>query len=64
MEVKKYIEDNILVFDGAMGTMLQNKGLKLGEHPDVLNITEKEKQDMAKRNFLLIRMLLAMPRQI
>ena len=41
MEVRDFIKENILVFDGAMGTMLQNKGLKLGEHPDVLNIEER-----------------------
>jgi len=38
--IKEYIKDNILVFDGAMGTMLQKKGLKLGENPETLNITE------------------------
>ncbi|MBS5925871.1 MAG: homocysteine S-methyltransferase family protein [Clostridium sp.] len=43
MEVKKYLEDNILVFDGAMGTMLQKKGLKLGENPELLNIKDKDK---------------------
>lgn len=42
MDVKKYIEDNILVFDGAMGTMLQKSGLKLGENPEVFNIKERE----------------------
>ena len=25
--LKEYIKDNILIFDGAMGTMLQKKGL-------------------------------------
>ena len=35
--LKEYIKDNILVFDGAMGTMLQKTGLKLGENPEVLN---------------------------
>ncbi|VYU63413.1 Methionine synthase [Clostridium paraputrificum] len=43
VEVKKYLEDNILVFDGAMGTMLQKKGLKLGENPELLNIKDKDK---------------------
>lgn len=38
--LKKYIKDNILIFDGAMGTMLQKKGLKLGENPELLNIKE------------------------
>lgn len=31
-----------LVFDGAMGTMLQNAGLKAGELPEVLNTTNEE----------------------
>lgn len=43
VEVKKYLEDNILVFDGAMGTMLQKKGLKLGENPELFNIKDKDK---------------------
>ena len=38
MEIRELIKDNILVFDGAMGTMLQKNGLKLGENPEVLNI--------------------------
>ncbi len=33
--------DKLLFFDGAMGTMLQNKGLKLGQLPEVLNIEQK-----------------------
>lgn len=41
MDLKDFIEKNILVFDGAMGTMLQKKGLKLGENPELLNIKEK-----------------------
>lgn len=40
MGLKEYIKDNILIFDGAMGTMLQKKGLKLGENPEVLNLNE------------------------
>ncbi|MDD6795798.1 MAG: homocysteine S-methyltransferase family protein [Clostridiaceae bacterium] len=42
MEIKEFIKDNILVFDGAMGTMLQKNGLKLGENPERFNIEEKE----------------------
>lgn len=42
MNVREYIKDNILVFDGAMGTMLQNLGLKLGENPEIFNITHRE----------------------
>lgn len=40
--LKEYIKDNILIFDGAMGTMLQKKGLKLGENPELLNIKEPD----------------------
>ncbi len=35
--------DNFLLFDGAMGTMLQNVGLKAGELPETLNISAPEK---------------------
>lgn len=42
MNVREYIKDNILVCDGAMGTMLQNSGLKLGEYPETFNITNGE----------------------
>lgn len=42
MEVKEFIKNNILVIDGAMGTMLQNKGLKLGENPEKINIENRE----------------------
>lgn len=43
MTFKKYMKENIVVFDGAMGTMLQKKGLKLGEVPETLNITQRDK---------------------
>ena len=29
----------VLLLDGAMGTMLQNAGLKLGDRPETLSIT-------------------------
>ncbi|MGL4850498.1 MAG: homocysteine S-methyltransferase family protein [Clostridium sp.] len=42
MDVRKYLEEEILVFDGAMGTMLQSAGLKLGEIPEKYNIEKRE----------------------
>lgn len=36
------LKSGILIFDGAMGTMLQSKGLKLGELPDIININSPE----------------------
>ncbi|MDO5562108.1 MAG: homocysteine S-methyltransferase family protein [Synergistaceae bacterium] len=35
-------KDRIMILDGAMGTMLQSKGLKTGEIPELLNITRPE----------------------
>ncbi len=35
--------NNFLIFDGAMGTMLQNSGLKSGELPETLNLTAPDK---------------------
>ncbi len=43
MDIREYIEKNVLIFDGAMGTQIQKKGLNLGEVPETLNITSKEK---------------------
>ncbi len=43
MDFKEYVKQNIVIFDGAMGTQLQKKGLKLGEVPEALNITDKDK---------------------
>lgn len=42
MNFKEFLNDNIVVFDGAMGTQLQKKGLRLGQVPEVLNITDIE----------------------
>lgn len=35
---KKLLEERILVFDGAMGTMLQRAGLRSGECPEAYNL--------------------------
>lgn len=43
VELNSYYKNEVLIFDGAMGTMLQSLGLKAGELPEVLNITEREK---------------------
>jgi 5-methyltetrahydrofolate--homocysteine methyltransferase len=36
------IRDRVLVLDGAMGTMLQERGLKAGQSPEELNLTMPE----------------------
>lgn len=43
MNIREFIKDNILVFDGAMGTMLQQKGLKIGENPELFGFENPEK---------------------
>lgn len=42
MGLREDLRDGILIFDGAMGTMLQNMGLKVGELPELLNIRSPE----------------------
>ncbi len=38
MNLREYMKENILLFDGAMGTMLQMAGLPTGGLPEVYNI--------------------------
>lgn len=42
MNFKEFMENNLVLFDGAMGTQLQNKGLKLGEVPETFNIEQRD----------------------
>lgn len=39
---KEHLKNELVIFDGAMGTMLQSKGLKAGDLPELLNITQPE----------------------
>ncbi len=41
-EILKYLENNILIFDGAMGTMLQAAGLPTGGLPELYNLTNPD----------------------
>lgn len=40
--LKKLFDRDYLLLDGAMGTMLQAAGMKMGEIPEVLNLTQPE----------------------
>ena len=42
MDILHRIKHETVLLDGAMGTMLQAAGLKLGEHPEVFNIEHPE----------------------
>lgn len=41
--MQKNILEQVLVFDGAMGTMLQERGLNPGDCPELMNISSPEK---------------------
>ncbi|RAK10308.1 5-methyltetrahydrofolate--homocysteine methyltransferase [Halanaerobium saccharolyticum] len=42
MELKDKLGKKIILFDGAMGTVLQQRGLKAGDVPEKLNIEKRE----------------------
>ncbi len=42
MGVISKLKSGILIFDGAMGTMLQERGLKIGELPEIINMESPE----------------------
>ncbi len=42
MNVLEYLKENILYLDGGMGTLLQERGLQAGEHPERWNLTHAD----------------------
>ena len=50
--LKELIKEKILIFDGAMGTMLQKKGLKIGENPEILNIKSPDIIEEIHREYI------------
>lgn len=40
--MKELFEKKVVILDGAMGTMLQKSGLKVGEKPETLNLTNPQ----------------------
>ncbi len=42
MEFREYLKNHIVYLDGGMGTLLQEKGLMPGEHPERWNLTHPE----------------------
>ena len=43
MEIKEYLKNNLLIFDGAMGTMLQKEGLPIGDNPEIFGMKNSDK---------------------
>ncbi|SDM89074.1 5-methyltetrahydrofolate--homocysteine methyltransferase [Acetanaerobacterium elongatum] len=50
--LKERIQNEILILDGAMGTMLQSMGLPTGEFPETYNITHPEVVRQIHRGYL------------
>ena len=42
MNLQQLIKEHILLLDGGMGTVLQQKGLPAGAHPERLNVTDPD----------------------
>ena len=42
MNISEAIQKSLLFFDGGMGTLLQKRGLKPGELPEMWNITHPD----------------------
>ena len=42
MKITDFIKNNIVILDGGMGTMLQDRGLAAGEMPELWNISYPE----------------------
>ena len=42
MDFREFLKNNIVYLDGGMGTLLQARGLKPGEHPERWNITHAD----------------------
>ena len=53
MNIRDYIGKQLLFFDGGMGTMLQNAGLRPGELPDVWNVEHPEAVERIHSTYLL-----------
>ena len=43
MTFTQFLKQNIVILDGGMGTLLQESGLRAGEHPERWNITHAER---------------------
>lgn len=52
MGVRDRLKESVIFFDGAMGTMLQDAGLKAGELPEALNITSAKTIIDIHRNYI------------
>lgn len=47
-----FFKDNIVILDGAMGTVLQQKGLPPGGQPELLNLTDPALMDSVYQDYI------------
>lgn len=52
MDINEYIKNNILIFDGAMGTMLKQKGMKIGENSEIFGFENPDKLMEIHKSYL------------
>ncbi len=52
MGLRERIQNDILILDGAMGTMLQSMGLPTGEYPEAYNVTHPDIIRKIHRSYL------------
>lgn len=53
MNILERLKNGVLVFDGAMGTMLQQRGLKPGAMPELLNLEAPDVVTSVHRDYVL-----------
>ena len=46
------MKQQVVLLDGAMGTMLQRAGLKLGDRPETLSLTEPQVVEDIHRQYV------------
>ena len=49
---REAIQERVLILDGAMGTMLQERGLRPGQSPEELNLTMPEVVESVHRDYI------------
>lgn len=52
MRIRELLGKRMIIFDGAMGTMIQKYGLKTGQLPEALNFTHPEIIEQIYREYL------------
>lgn len=60
-KLKELLKRDYVILDGGMGTMLQAAGMKMGETPEMLNITQPELLISIHESILMLVQILYMP---